>query len=39
MIPFETELIRTLHEDHRRRLTRRADPDARFTKPKRRRRG
>lgn len=37
MSPLETELMRTLLDDHRRRLTRRPDPDARFTKPKRRR--
>jgi hypothetical protein len=38
MSPLELELMRTLHDDQRRRLMRRPGPDTRFTKPKRRRR-
>jgi len=38
MIPFHIDLVRTLHEDQRRRLSRRQlDTDTRTTRPKRRR--
>lgn len=39
MTPFDLELVRTLHEDQRRRLARRTlDSDTRTTRPTRRRR-
>ena len=38
MTPFDLELVRTLHEDHRRRLARRMlHTDSRTSRPKRRR--
>jgi hypothetical protein len=38
MTPFHLDLVRTMHEDQRRRLSRRAvDIDTRTTRPKRRR--
>ena len=38
MTPFPIDLVRTLHEDQRRRLSRRTlDTDTRTTRPKRRR--
>jgi hypothetical protein len=38
MTPFDLELVRTMHEDQRRRLARRAlHTDARVARPKRRR--
>ena len=38
MTPFHLDLVRTMHEDQRRRLSRRAvDTDARTSRPKRRR--
>ena len=38
MTPFDLELIRTLHEDQRRRLAKRGlHTDARVSRPKRRR--
>ena len=38
MTPFHLDLVRTMHEDQRRRLSRRTlDTDARISRPKRRR--
>ncbi len=38
MTPFHLDLVRTMHEDQRRRLSRRpVDTDARTSRPKRRR--
>jgi len=38
MTPFDLELVRTMHEDQRRRLARRSlHTDARTARPKRRR--
>jgi hypothetical protein len=37
MTPISIELVKTLHEDQRRRLTRRTNTDDRFARPKRRR--
>jgi len=38
MTPFHLDLVRTMHEDQRRRLSRRpVDTDARASRPKRRR--
>lgn len=36
MSPLHVELLKTIHEDRRRRLSRRVDPDFRTSRPKRR---